>query len=106
MGSKQYLKTTKHRGRTLGKIEASLHEKLKKVEWGEFRIEDVLQWQSQKEIDPLKLEELKDETETIYPFYGQATINNGIISYHQLTRKVLNNEGGKPTILGSSGFEG
>ncbi len=99
MGSKQYLKTTKHRGRTLGKIEASLHEKLKKVEWGEFRIEDVLQWQSQKEIDPLKLEELKDETETIYPFYGQATINNGIISYHQLTRKVLNNEGGKPTIL-------
>jgi len=69
------------------------------VEWGEFRIEDVLQWQSQKEIDPLKLEELKDETETIYPFYGQATINNGIISYHQLTRKVLNNESGKPTIL-------
>ena len=99
MGSKQYLKTTKHRGRTLGKIEASLHEKLKKVEWGEFRIEDVLQWQSQKEIDPLKLEELKDETETIYPFYGQATINNGIISYHQLTKKVLNNENGKPTIL-------
>ncbi len=35
----------------------------------------------------------------IYPFYGQATINNGIISYHQLTRKVLNNESGKPTIL-------
>jgi hypothetical protein len=99
LGSKQYLKTTKHRGRTLGKIEASLHEKLKKVEWGEFRIEDVLQWQSQKEIDPLKLEELKDETETIYPFYGQATINNGIISYHQLTKKVLNNENGKPTIL-------
>jgi hypothetical protein len=97
--SKKYLKTTKHRGRTLGKIDASLHEKLKKVEWGEFRIEDVLQWQSQKEIDPLKLEELKDETEIIYPFYGQATINNGIISYHQLTRKVLNNEGGKSTIL-------
>jgi len=69
------------------------------VEWGEFKIEDVLQWQSQKEIDPLKLEELKDETEPIYPFYGQATINNGIISYHQLTRKVLNNESGKPTIL-------
>ena len=35
----------------------------------------------------------------IYPFYGQATINNGIISYHQLTNKVLNNENGKPTIL-------
>jgi hypothetical protein len=34
-----------------------------------------------------------------YPFYGQATINNGIISYNQLTNKVLNNPNGKPTIL-------
>ncbi|MCY9190749.1 restriction endonuclease subunit S [Bacillus mojavensis] len=50
-------------------------------------------------MDPLKLEELKDETESVYPFYGQATINNGIISYHQLTNKVLNNKDGKPTIL-------
>lgn len=58
-----------------------------------------MQWQSQKEIDPLKLDELKDETEAKYPFYGQATINNGIISYCQLTRKVLNNENSKPTIL-------
>ena len=59
----------------------------------------MLQWQSQKEIDPLKLEDLKDETEKTYPFYGQSTINNGIISYHQLTKKVLNNPDGKPTIL-------
>jgi len=34
-----------------------------------------------------------------YPFYGQSTINNGIISYHQLTNNVLNNKSGKPTIL-------
>lgn len=34
-----------------------------------------------------------------YPFYGQATENSGIISYHQLTNKVLNNKSGKPTIL-------
>ena len=99
MGSKQYLKTTKHNRRKPGKVDTSLDEKLKNVEWGEYRIEDILQWQSQKEIDPLKLEELKDETQEIYPFYGQATINNGIISYHQLTHKVLNNENGKPTIL-------
>ena len=70
-----------------------------KFAWDEYKIEDVLQWQSQKEIDPLKLEELKDETEMVYPFYGQSTINNGIISYHQLTNKVLNNKDGKPTIL-------
>lgn len=72
---------------------------MQKVEWGEFRIEDVLEWQAQKEIDPLKLEELKDETELFYPFYGQATTNNGIISYNQLTKTVLNNAEGKPTIL-------
>ncbi len=72
---------------------------MQKVKWGEYKIKDVLQWQSQKEIDPLKLEELKDESEMMHPFYGQATVNNGVISYHQLTNKVLNNENGKPTIL-------
>ena len=98
MGSIQHLKTTK-RKRNLGKVDALLNEKLQKVEWGDFKIEDVLQWQPQKEIEPLKLKELKDETEMIYPFYGQATTNNGIISYNQLTKTVLNNEKGKPTIL-------
>ncbi len=67
--------------------------------WGEYRIEEVLKWQPQKEIDPLKLEELKDESEMIYPFYGQSTTNNGIISYNRLTKKALNNENGRPTIL-------
>ena len=27
-----------------------------------------------------------------YPFYGQATINNGIISYESLIEDVLNNK--------------
>jgi len=35
----------------------------------------------------------------MYPFYGQSTTNNGIISYCQLTKEVLNNGNGKPTIL-------
>ena len=47
----------------------------------------------------MKLETLKDEAEKAYPFYGQATINNGIISYVQLTKNVLNNPLAKPTIL-------
>ncbi len=88
---------TKHR--KLGKVDAPLNNKLENVEWAEFRIEEVLQWQPQKEIDPLKLDELRDETESFYPFYGQATIDNGIISYNQLTKNVLNNKLGKPTIL-------
>ena len=70
-----------------------------KMQWSEYKIGELLHWQSQKEIDPLKLENLKDETEKIYPFYGQATINNGIISYNQLSNNVLNNKNGKPTIL-------
>ena len=95
MGSNQYFKTK----RNAGKVDAPLNQKLQKVEWGEFRIEDVLEWQPQKEIDPLKLEELKDLSEPFYPFYGQSTTNNGVISYNQLTNNVLNNKNGKPTIL-------
>lgn len=99
MGNKYNFKRARYFRNNLGKVNAPLNEKLKNVKWGEFKIEEVLQWQKQKEIDPLRLEDLKDETENIYPFYGQATINNGIISYNQLTKKVLNNPVGKPTIL-------
>lgn len=59
----------------------------------------MLSWQPQKEIDPLKLSELEDKAEHCYPFYGQSTVNNGIISYNQLKKSVLNNQEGKPTIL-------
>lgn len=45
------------------------------------------------------MEELKDEKTKKYPFYGQSTLNNGIISYNQLKKEVLNNKDGKPTIL-------
>ena len=69
------------------------------IEWKMFRMEDVLEWQPQKEIDPLKLDKLKDKNQKLYPFYGQATLNNGIISYNQLVEEVLNNKEGKPTIL-------
>ena len=69
------------------------------VRFKEFKIEEVLTWQSQKEIDPLKISDLTIESDTVYPFYGQATINNGIISYLSLKESVLNNVDGKPTIL-------
>ncbi|NFO86645.1 hypothetical protein FDC58_03785 [Clostridium botulinum] len=65
----------------------------------EFKIVDVLTWQPQKEIDPLMIKKLSIVSENKYPFYGQATINNGIISYLSLTDDVLNNKEGKPTIL-------
>lgn len=65
----------------------------------QFKISEVLQWQPQKEIDPLKIKELTVDGDYSYPFYGQATINNGIISFETLSPAVLNNKDGKPTIL-------
>ena len=69
------------------------------IKFKEYRIEDVLTWQPQKEIDPLKIPDLAVQSDVVYPFYGQATLNNGIISYLSLTEQVLNNPEGKPTIL-------
>lgn len=66
---------------------------------GEFTIEQVLNWQPQIEIDPLELKDLSVENEPQYPFYGQATINNGIIGYYSLNPNVLNNINSLPTIL-------
>ena len=83
----------------MGGVKLPNGQEVTNIEWKMFRIEDVLEWQPQKEIDPLKLEKLKDVNKKLYPFYGQATINNGIISYNQLVDEVLNNKEGKSTIL-------
>lgn len=69
------------------------------VKYKEFKIEKILSWQPQKEIDPLRISDLSVESDNIYPFYGQATFNNGIISYLSLKDDVLNNKEGRPTIL-------
>lgn len=69
------------------------------MKFKKFKIIEVLNWQSQKEIDPLKIKKLMIDSDERYPFYGQATINNGIIDYLSLTDKVLNNKDGLPTIL-------
>ena len=69
------------------------------MKFKKFKIIEVLNWQSQKEIDPLKIKKLTVESNQKFPFYGQATINNGIIDYLSLTDKVLNNKDGLPTIL-------
>ena len=94
-----YLQATGLQDYTLTKEEEKALQGFEGVEFEEFRIEDVLDWQPQKEIDPLKLDNLKDVNQKLYPFYGQATLNNGIISYNQLVEEVLNNKEGKSTIL-------
>lgn len=94
---------TKNDEKVLDKF-AKLSDTKSRVEESEdyayFKLQDVLKWCSGiKELSPLKLDELSDESENKYPFYGQAIINNGIISYHNLRRDVLNNPDGRPTIL-------
>ena len=65
----------------------------------EFSLNEIFVWQTQIEIDPLKIRFYEKSSEKKYPFYGQATLNNGIISYLSLDEKYLNNIDGKPTIL-------
>lgn len=65
----------------------------------EFKLDQVLNWQPQIEIDPLKLKDLSVDDKPKYPFYGQSTADNGIIGYYHLDSSVLNNKKSLPTIL-------
>ena len=96
-----YLKVSGLEDYKLTKDEQESIDKINKntIKFQEFKIENVLNWQSQKEIDPLKIELLTIKNPIKYPFYGQATINNGIISYESLQDTVLNNKMENPTIL-------
>ena len=95
-----YLKTTGLKDYVLTADEQTTLDGLNSVVWGQFKIEDVLVWQKNiAELNPLHLDSLTISKEKIYPFYGQATSNNGIIEYRHLKDEVLNNKLGKPTIL-------
>lgn len=95
-----YLTTTGLKDYTQTDDEQAALDGLDAVAWGRFKIEDVLVWQKNiSELNPLHLDSLSISDEKKYPFYGQATTNNGIIEYRHLQDEVLNNKLGKPTIL-------
>ncbi len=97
---KAYLETTGLDDYELTEEEKNLLNSLRTMSWKEFKIENVLNWQRNiAEINPLHLDSLSVSNEPKYPFYGQATVNNGIIQYCHLDDKVLNNKLGHPTIL-------
>jgi hypothetical protein len=88
-----YLTTTELKDYTLTDEEQTALDHLGAVKWGEFKIEDVLVWQNSiAELNPLHLDSLSVSNEKKYPFYGQATTNNGIIEYRHLQDEVLNNK--------------
>jgi Type I restriction modification DNA specificity domain len=95
-----YLTTTGLKDYILTDAEQGALDDLDTATWGKFKIEDVLVWQKNiSELNPLHLDSLSMSDEKKYPFYGQATTNNGIIEYRHLKDEVLNNKLGKPTIL-------
>ena len=95
-----YLSASGLKDCTLTKEEKIALGDLEQATWGIFKIEDVLVWQQKiAELNPLDLDSLSISAEKKYPFYGQATANNGIIEYRHLNHDVLNNKLGKSTIL-------
>jgi Type I restriction modification DNA specificity domain. len=95
-----YLIATGLKDYTLNDDEQAALAGLNDVNWRMFKIEDVLVWQKGiSELNPLHLDSLSISDEKKYPFYGQATVNNGIINYRHLNDDVLNNKLSKPTIL-------
>jgi hypothetical protein len=84
----------------LNDVERQALENIQNVSWGLFEIEEILDWQQGiSELNPLELDKLSVSNSKKYPFYGQATINNGVIEYRHLTDDSLNNKEGRPTIL-------
>lgn len=61
-------------GRTPGKINASLNEKLKNVEWGEYRLGDLFEIEGTKSLDSNAI----DFTDIGINFVGRTFDNNGI----------------------------
>lgn len=84
----------------LNDVERQALENIQNVSWGLFEIEEILDWQQGiSELNPLELDKLSVSNSKKYPFYGQATINNGVIECRHLTDDSLNNKEGRPTIL-------
>lgn len=75
MGSVQSFKTAEQRGRTPGKINASLNEKLKTVEWGEYKLGDLFEVLSyKKRFDANKVNVLENGKN---PYVVRMGSNNG-----------------------------
>lgn len=55
MESIHLAKTEKHGGQPLGKIEASLNEKLRRVNWGEYKLGDLFEIENTLSFNTEKL---------------------------------------------------
>lgn len=91
MGSVKSSEKPKRRGRPLGKINASLNEKLGAVKWGEFKIGDLFEVKSSKKIYHANQLDIKEKQFTgYYPYIARTTKNNGIRGYIKKDKNTLN----------------
>lgn len=78
MGSFNYIKKRQRGGRSPGKIDASLNEMLQNVEWGEFRLGDLFDVQSNPQLNK---ESFIFNESGEYPYFTRTVFNNGILGY-------------------------
>lgn len=88
MGSFKSVEKSEVGGRTPGKIDASLNEKLQNVEWGEYKISEL--FKPQKITNMLSKDDLSDKFR--FPAYSSESTNNGIIGYTNSPEFVCDNE--------------
>lgn len=78
----------------------SNNNKVESAKWKDFIFGKIFQMQKQKEISPVYAYNKNMQQEIKYPFYGQSSENNGIISYISLEdRTLLNNKENNPIIM-------
>ncbi len=83
MGSIKSIKRSKCGGGPPGKIKASLDEKLKNVEWGKYKLENLFDVRTSKSIDEGKLVLLPYKQNDLIEFVGRTKVNNGVKGYVQ-----------------------
>ena len=84
MGSNQYFKTK----RNAGKVDAPLNEKLQKVEWGEFRHDELFEICAIKKMLTKQNLHIKGKV----PVYSSESVNNGIVGYTNETAEFIVDE--------------
>lgn len=83
MGSIEYFEKQRRGGRSPGKIDASLNEKLRRVKWGEYKLGELFEICSSKKIfHANELPEIyESKVSGSFPYVVRSTQNNGVKGY-------------------------
>lgn len=68
----------------------------------EFKVEDILKWQSKIQVSPSDIPMYLSKSERKYPFVGQSSKNNAVVGFLSLDEKLLNNKESEACIIASS----